>query len=131
MKMIERLRKQQRRWPTARLVVLFDAALALSLACFLAHFAIKHFYQVSMARNGLLSMVQNSKLPADELAKSYLAIQDADRQETLEMGIALLICLFFFIFALWATILVLTNWHGKAERTLLLKLLDATQKKSP
>ena len=91
------------------------------------HFEINHFQELSRNAHGLASLTeQGPKLSTEELAKNLLTIQDTYRVQTLEMGVAAFICLFFLFFGLGQIIIPLVNWQGYMERVLLLKLIDSS-----
>jgi hypothetical protein len=97
-KLIERLRKQERRWPRMRWVLL--AAGVFAAACYT-------YILVALYRS----------LHFDTLP-SY---------EVLFFAMLWPKCLLGMVLAGWLIIWPLTNWHGSVTRMLLLRLLDAQQ----
>jgi len=96
LKLIERLRKQERQWPRARW-----ALLAGSVLIFI-------FYSYIVVR--LVRMVESESV--GEGATLFFAFLWPK-------------CLLMFCFATYAIILAIWDWRGNANRRLLLKLLDA------
>ncbi len=101
-KLIERLRKQERRWPWVRWVLLAAGVLtASSCVCILvALYRTLHF----------------DSLPT---------------YEVLFFAMLWPKCLILMVGAAWLIGWPLANWHGSVNRMLLLKLLDAQQSQKP
>ena len=103
MKFIEKLRKDERRWPRMRWLGLAIAIL-------------------STINLGLFSY-----------RLYILVKEDRDHLGSAEVCMLLFIwttCVMYFVFTVWFSILVITRWHGDMNRMLLLKLLDARQKEA-
>ena len=100
-KWIEKLRKDERRWPRIRWIVAAIAILS-TINCSLFGYLL---YIIVEAR--------------------------PDRLSSIEIFMLILIwtkCVMYFVFAVCSSSLTITKWHGDPTRALLLKLLDAQQK---
>src|SRR5258708_4963122 len=102
MKLIERLRKQERQWPRLRWVLL-----AGGLLCTVA---------LGLYGHTLFSLVSGLNSAEPTSADTVLAI-----------AIFFPKCLVHLAIATWAFAKASTDWHGNANRMLLLRLLDARQ----
>lgn len=102
MKLIARLRKQDRQWRWARWLVLAMGVLSV-IAC--ATFAYAVHRLVSESAQGHL----------DSDAVFFIVLFWTK-------------CCFYFVFGIWCFITAFFKWHGDVNRMLLLKLLDAQQK---
>jgi hypothetical protein len=98
MKLIERLRKQERRWPRVRWALLGTGVFVA--ACY------------SYILLGLYRSLHFDTLPSYEVL--FFALMWPK-------------CLLGMIGAAWLIVWPLTNWHGSVRRMLLLRLLDAQQ----
>ena len=96
MKLIERLRKQERRWPRTRWVLLAGGAF-------------------TYAAYGYITYALFSRLGSDEFGKG---------STDLLLTIYWPKCLLGFLFATWCMAVAFRDWHGNVHRMLLLKLLD-------
>jgi len=99
MKLIDRLRKQERRWPRTRWILLGMAAFSLAVYCWVAYFLF----------NALDSQTYS---PADSAL--LFAV--------LWPKLLLMLCMACAFIAL-----AIRDWRGNVHRMLLLKLLDAHQ----
>ena len=97
-KLIERLRKQERRWPRVRWLLL-TAGIFAGACCI--------YTLVALYRT----------LHFDTLPPS----------EVLFFAMLWPKCLIVMIGAMWLIVWPVTNWHGSVNRMLLLRLLDAQQ----
>src|SRR3954471_22451689 len=96
MKLLERLRKRERQWRWGRWLLLVIGISCIGL-CILFGF----------------------------LLHSLLAISDHRLFDANMMLLILLIwtkCCFYFVFGIWSVATAILDWHGNANRTLLLKL---------
>src|SRR6185312_14270996 len=98
MKLIERLRKQDRQWRWARWLVLAMGILSIG-AC--AMFGYVFHLLVSESAQGHL----------DSVSISFICLFWTK-------------CCFYFVFGVWCFVTVAVKWHGDVNRMLLLKLLD-------
>jgi hypothetical protein len=104
LKLIERLRKQERRWPRMRWMFLVVAAFLLAEYGFFAVVVIH--------------MLDTGKLTTDPtLVLVVLAFFWPK-------------CLLAFCFAAWLIVVATRDWHGNVERMLLLRMLDDRQKET-
>ena len=101
-KLIERLRRQERRWPLVRWIFLAAGVFAAT-CCIYTLVALYH------------------SLHFDTLPP----------QEVLFFAMLWPKCLIVMIGAAWLIAWPITNWHGSANRMLLLKLLDAQDQTPP
>ena len=102
MKLVGRLRKQERQWPRLRWVIL----------------AIAILFTVDLSLYGrtLFALVSDLKSQQPTSPDTVLAI-----------AIFFPKCLVQLAIATWAFAKAFTDWHGNANRMLLLRLLDAQQ----
>jgi hypothetical protein len=98
MKMIERLRKQQRQWPRWRWVIL----------------AIGVLFTVDLFLYGNTLFALASQLQSE---------RPASPDTVLAIAICFPKCLVQVAIAAWAYAKVITEWHGNVSRTILLRLL--------
>jgi hypothetical protein len=124
-KTIERLRRQQRRWPTARWLLLLMGAFLLLCCSILLSKEINDFHEHSRVINVVASLI--GKLPSDQIGKQLVEIDDSRRNQLVEVVIFLPIWLLVAIFAIYLITTALVNWRGHVEG-LLLKLLDDQSK---
>jgi len=106
-KLLERLRKQERQWHWARWLRLVAGICCIGFSVlfgFFLHFLIG----IATSDHGLFSN-----------ANMVLFILLTWTQ-----------CCFYSVFGIWSLVTVVLDWHGNANRMLLLKLLDAQQKDS-
>ena len=98
LRLMERLRKEERRWPRTRWVLL---AMSVFLIIGYAYIAMR-----------LIQVVESESF--GESAALFVAFFWPK-------------CLLMFCFATYGIVLATWNWRGDANRRLLLKLLDAQQ----
>jgi hypothetical protein len=101
-KLIERLRKQERQWPRLRWFVVGTGVFALLCSGFIAIELVQHI-------DTMLNVDD------DVMSRGWL------------LGFALFWpkCLIYFGFGAFLIIWAIKDWHGNANRVLLLKLLEA------
>jgi hypothetical protein len=97
-KLIERLRKQERRWPRVRWALLATGVF-LAACC-------------TYTLVGLCRSLHFDTLPSSEV---------------LFFAMLWPYCLLAMLGATWLIVWPLTSWHGSVNRMLLLRLLDAEQ----
>lgn len=102
MRLIERLRKQDRQWLWARWFLLAAGILSLAL-CAACGYVVHR----------LVSESAQGHLDSDTV---FLIVLFWTK------------CCFYFVFGVWCIIQVWLKWHGDVTRILLLKLLDAHQR---
>jgi len=95
MKLVERLRKQERRWPRDRWILLLVGIFAL--ACY-GYILISMYYR--------------------------LDFQNLQPAEVLLFAVFWPKCLIMFLFGTYFIVWAIRDWHGNANRKLLLKLLN-------
>ena len=101
MKLIERLRKEERRWPRSRWILLGMAAFILAVyGCILAQ---------------IIGVLQSGE-PRDDA--------------TFMVAFFWPKCLVGFCFAVYFIVWAIRDWHGDVKRMLLLRLLDAQQRET-
>ena len=100
LKLIERLRKQERKWPRTRWILIGMAAFGFAIYGYVAY---------------MLFSTLDSKTfsPADSALLFAVFWPKA---------------LLMMVFASWFIVLAIRDWRGNVERMLLLRLLDAHQK---
>jgi len=125
LKVIERLRKHQRRWPIARWIGLVDAVLLSGLCVWTLILGIHWEREVWRVNDYVLSQI-NQLQPQDGV-KQLATLYPGWRED-------ILFCAFFFpiwlLFANLACVLFVTviiNWRGHVDRMLLLKLVEEHQ----
>ena len=101
-KLIERLRKQERRWPRTRWMLLALAGFAFAAYGYIA-------YQ-------MFSRLDSSKFPNQDSALMVAFFWPK--------------CLVGLLFGAWFLSLAIRDWKGNVNRMLLLKLLDAQKTES-
>jgi len=101
MKLIERLRKQERQWPRARWILLAMAAFIVAI------------YGYILSK--IIGMLESGH-----------STEDA----TFMVAFFWPKCLLGFCLAAWFVGLAIRDWHGNVHRMLLLRLLDAQQKEA-
>ena len=103
-KLLERLRKQERQWPRLRWFLVGTGIFAVLCSGFIAVELIQHIDTMLAVHD-------------DVLSRGWL------------LGFALFWpkCLLLFGFGVFFIIWAIINWHGNANRVLLIKLLDARQ----
>jgi hypothetical protein len=101
-KLIERLRKQERKWPRTRWILIGMAAFGFAIYGYVAY---------------ILFSTLDSKTfsPADSALLFAVFWPKA---------------LLMMVFASWFIVFAVRDWHGNVERMLLLRLLDAHQKQT-
>ena len=97
-KMIERLRKQQRQWKLTRWIVLALGILSAAGCVIFGYFFYRIIFESSQAQ--------------PDWAAVLLVIFFWTK------------CVFYFLFSIWCFATVISKWHGDTNRVLLLKLLD-------
>ena len=102
MKLIERLRKQDRQWRWARWLVLLMGLLSIA-ACALFGYLVHQLVSTSAQGHLDLDMV-------------FFIVLFWTK------------CCFYFAFGVWCFITAFTKWRGDVKRMLLLKLLDAQKR---
>jgi hypothetical protein len=102
MKMIERLRKQERRWPRTRCILLVMAAFGFAIYGYVAFF--------------LFSTLDSKKFSPSDSALLFAVFWPK--------------ALLMMVIASGFIALAIRDWRGNVHRMLLLRLLDAQQKKS-
>src|ERR1700722_17022200 len=127
-KRIERLRKQLRLWPRVRWLLMFNGIVA-TVACMFCIWFVTGFVREQRRQLGLL--FSDINLPAFRspdgiqlLARSISAAIGA--QDSLLDLSALFYgwTVLFALLAMWHFFILSRDWHGNAEKTLLLKLYD-------
>jgi hypothetical protein len=98
MKLIERLRKQERQWKWARWLVLAMGFLSATACGYVAY-----------AIHWLLSEWAHGQLDSATVILLLLFWTK---------------CCFYFVFSIWCFVTVSCKWHGDVTRMLLLRLLD-------
>ena len=99
MKLIDRLRKQERRWPRIRWILLVVAAFSLAVYGYIA---------------AQIVIKLESGQPGDN--------------STFMVAFFWPKCLLGFCLAAWFIAWAIRDWHGNVQRMLLLRLLDAQLK---
>ena len=100
-KLIEKLRKQERRWLRTRWLVL-----AIGTLCSLNFFGWAYFVRALIGESG----------------------RQVDSHELFIFVLLWTKCCMYFVFATLSFATAWKNWRGDANRMLLLRLLDAQQK---
>lgn len=100
-KLIDRLRREERQWPRTRWLVL-----GLGIVATVCAFAWSYF--------------------AFTVARS----DHANSGEIIIIAFIVTKCFLSFLFAVWCFAMACWNWHGDAKPMLLLRLLEAQQKLS-
>ena len=130
LKIIGRLKKQQRDWRIARWIVLVHGLLCLFMGFFLANFEFRLLRDASKSQDVLISFMQNHpELQPSQLIADFSTIADTN-QDQFGLLIITLACLFFLIKGLWLILLAIVNWHGNPTKQLLLKLVEIVEEKS-
>ena len=96
MNLVERLRKRERQWPRYRWILLVVGVFGLACCTYI-----------------LISMF------------NYLDFEHLELYHVLFFALIWPKCLLMFILGMGLIVWAITDWHGNANRTLLLKLLDA------
>ncbi len=96
LRLIERLRKQERKWPRGRWYLLVTAILTYAIYGYIGYYLIE-------------------TLGSDKISKD-----DA----TMMVALFWPKCILMFAVASWLLVLAIRDWHGNVNRMLLLKLLD-------
>lgn len=96
MKLVERLRKRERQWPRYRWILLVVGVLAL--VCYT-------YIVISMYR--------------------HMNFEHLELHNVLFFALIWPKCLLMFVLGIGLIVWAINDWHGNANRNLLLKLLDA------
>ena len=103
LKLLKRLRKQERQWGWARWLRLVAGICSLGLCVafgFLLHW--------------LISLYLSAAGPINANIVIFILLIWTN-------------CCFYLVFSIWCLVSAGMDWHGNANRTLLLKLLEAQQ----
>jgi hypothetical protein len=103
-KLIEKLRKQERQWPWTRWVVLAMGALSM----------------IEVALGGYFLSLALTGSGADH----------PDSGEVLVIALVVTKGILMFLFAIWCFVVAFRDWHGNVRQLLFLKLLDAQEKET-
>jgi hypothetical protein len=119
-KLIERLRRDEQRWPRTRWALLAMAVLILAIECFIS--------------SQLLRMTEAAAQPVGGMTKDIPAtfqafsILQASQQATFALALFWPQCVLGFCAAFLIIGLLIRDWRGNVQRMLLLRLLEAQQK---
>ena len=119
-KLIERLRKEERRWPRTRWIFLLMIVFILAIEGFLSS------QVLAMAHGAVHQAVEQSKdMPAD-----FQTFTITQASQEMIFGFALFWPQFLLGLGVvgWLFAVLIRDWHGRVERVLLLRLLDAQQR---
>ena len=100
LKLIERLRKQERKWPRTRWILIGMAACGFAIYGYVAYM--------------LFSTLDSKTFSPTDSALLFAVFWPK--------------ALLMMVVASWLIVLAIRDWHGNVERMLLLRLLDAHQK---
>ena len=127
MKMMELLRKQQRQWPIARWLGLFNGLLISGLSAYVFFIGIHHYRENSRLSEIVLSEV--AKLPPGQQGKHVVEMLPLLKDQAVEVALFFPIWLLFVLMGLFQLATVAIHWRGHANDVLLLKLVEAQQNK--
>jgi len=111
LKQIEHLRKQERRWPRTRWILLGTGVILA---------AVYGYILVLLLHLAFLSENDPARL-GDVLSHSNILV----------FAVFWPNCLLALCYSAWCISVAIRNWHGNTTRMLLLKLLQAQQTQSP
>jgi hypothetical protein len=121
-KLIERLRKDEQRWSRNRWILLATVIIFLAIYGFIGS------QLVGMIKSEGREIADDTK--GVPVSVQLLSVTETSQAVTFAVAFFWPMLLLGLCVAGWLITLLIRDWHGKAERMLLLRLFDAQQKET-